>query len=128
MTTRFDAMLGFLRREWGELIAAAVKPMGQEPMAPEAREGEVIRRASEGQRARAFLEDALFTDFMTKAEAQMTRELIALPLEDDAGRRNLAVAIQTQRQWMKFLTTLASDEQAALAELERLRKPQRPYF
>jgi hypothetical protein len=38
------------------------------------------------------------------------------------------VAIQSQRQMLKYLTELARDGRAAEAELDRLAKGPRPYF
>lgn len=117
----------FLAREWRAFIDEAIWPR-TEATSPEQREVSLISRASEGSAARQFLESAQVTDFMAKAEAQLTRAMLDLPLADDKGRRDLAVAIQAQRQLMKYLVALASDGRSAERELERLRKPGRREF
>jgi hypothetical protein len=96
------------------------------PTAPD--EATLITRASEGAAVRQFLESTQVQDFMARAEANLTHTMLSLPLDDDAGRRNLAVAIQSQRQMLKYLTELARDGRAAEAELDRLAKGPRPYF
>lgn len=123
-----DDLKGFIAKEWRAFIADAVRPIAPQVDDPAKREGQLIERASEGAAARGFLDNALFVDFMAKAEANLTHALLGLPLDDDAGRRNLAVAIQTQRQWMKYLAALAGDGRAAERELERLRSGRRDFF
>lgn len=91
-------------------------------------EQKLIARASEGAAARQFLESRLVQEFMARAEANLTRELTALALSDDQGRRNLAVAIQAQRQLWRYLASLAGDGRSAERELERLRKGGRAFF
>ena len=88
-----------------------------------------IKRAGEGQEARRFLESRVVQDFMARVEAQLTQQLLALPLADDQGRRNLAVAIQTQRQLMRYLLSTAEGGQSAERELQRLQDgPRKAFF
>lgn len=65
---------------------------------------------------------------MSDAEATLIRELVACSLNDDDGRKRLAVAIQTQRQLWRWLGRLASDGASAEKELERLRSGKRAFF
>lgn len=116
----------FLRREMDMAVRELFRP--RVAPAAEQREAELIRRASENAPARQFLESEPVREFMARAEAQLTNEMLSLPLDDDAGRRSLAVAIQTQRQLMKWLMAKAQDSVSAQAELERLKNGPRPYF
>lgn len=116
----------YLAREWRAFISDAIRPVAAPT--PEARETKLIERATAATPAKAFLESAVVVDFMAKAEASLTTQMLALPLDDDAGRRNLAVAIQTQRQLMKYLVSLAQDGIAAERELERLRSGRKDFF
>lgn len=126
LTEARDKTFAFLRREIASFIQDAVRPSQPPPTAPD--EGKLIARASEGAAVRTFLESEQVQAFMAKAEANMTAALIALPLDDDAGRRNLAVAIQSHRQMLRYLTELARDGRAAEAELRRLTDGPRAYF
>lgn len=116
----------YLAKEWRAFISDAIRPT----VAPtqEARETKLIERATASGPAKQFLESEIVIDFMAKAEANLTTELLACPLDDDAGRRNLAVAIQTQRQLMKYLVSLAQDGASAERELERLRSGKKDFF
>jgi len=116
----------YLAKEWRAFITDAIRPAQAQTI--EAREASLIERATEASPARSFLESPVVVDFMAKAEARLTTEMLALPLDDDAGRRNLAVAIQTQRQLMKYLVSLAQDGASAERELERLRSGKRDFF
>ena len=119
------SILEGLRAEWRETVRMAtganVAPTQQD-------EATLIRRAAEGERVRAFLESEPVTEFMAKQEAQLVDALTALPLDDDAGRKNLAVAIQTVRQLRKFLLAAAQDGRMAERELDRLRSGKRAFF
>lgn len=116
----------FLSKELRSFVAEAVRPSQPAPTKPD--EGKLIERASEGAEARGILESRLFQEFMTQSEANLTTALINLPLDDNDGRRNLAVAIQTQRAWVRYLAELSKGGRSAEAELERLQKPTRGYF
>lgn len=122
-----DRIRDQIAREWRSFIDEAIRP-GPLERTPEEREVALVKRASDATPFRAILENAPFMDFLANQEARLVHELTALPLEDDAGRRNLAVAIQAQRQWVKYLLAAAQDGRAAEAELERLRKGGRAYF
>lgn len=127
-----DQLSDFLRREIKSFVTDAVRirPAHGVEVAPDPqeRQAELIKRASHGAAVRQILESEIFQDFMARQEAQLTSALIGLPLDDDAGRRNLAVAIQTQRQWVKFLGEASRDGRAAEAELQRLADGPRSYF
>lgn len=116
----------YLAREWRSFISDAIRPVAAPT--PEARETKLIERATEAGPARQFLESAIVVEFMAKGEANLTTAMLGLPLDDDAGRRNLAVAIQTQRQLMKYLVALAQDGASAERELERLRSGRKDFF
>jgi hypothetical protein len=103
-----------------------VRPPQPPAAAPD--EGRLIERASEGAAVRLFLESEQVQAFMANAEANMVNAMTSLPLDDDAGRRNLAVAIQSHRQMLRYLTELARDGRAAEAELQRLQRGVKPYF
>lgn len=118
-------MIDAIRAEWRETVRMA---RGEKQAPTQQDEAALIRRAVEGERVRAFLESEPVTDFMAKQEAQLVEKLTSLPLEDDAGRRNLAVAIQTMRQLRRYLMTAAQDERLAIRELERLRSGRKPFF
>lgn len=122
-----ETLTGFVAREIRSFVDEAVRP---QPVAAQTKpdEGRMVERASEGSAARQFLESPVVQDFMAKAEAKLTHELLSLELDNDKGRRDLAVAIQTQRQLWKYLLTLASDGRAAERELERLRSGRRDFF
>jgi hypothetical protein len=123
---KIDQLTTFLTREWRTFIADAIRPA----QAHDAVQGEagLIERATAAHPARAFLESPVVQDFMARAEAKLTTEMLGLPLDDDAGRRHLAVAIQTQRQLMNYLIALTQDGQSAERELERMRSGQKQYF
>lgn len=116
----------FIADEWRSVITQALSPYDPAPVAPA--EGDLIQRASAGQPAKAFLQSDQVRDFMTRAEAQLTHAMLTLPLEDDAGRRNLAAAINATRGLSKYLLALAQDGQSAERELERLRSGRRDFF
>lgn len=124
------ALSDFIAREWRTFIAEATRPHAAVDVETEKarRETHLIQVASEGSAARQFLESEQVVTFMARSEAKLTHEMLSLPLDADAARRDLAVAIQTQRQLMKFLTAQASDGRAAERELERLRSGRRDYF
>jgi hypothetical protein len=124
---KLEQLQTFLAKEWRALITDAVRPRVEAP-APEQREADLIERASEGSAARTFLESRHVQDFMAKAEAQMTRAMLDLPLDADKGRRDLAVAIQAHRQLMRYLMALAQDGASAERELVRLSSGRREYF
>lgn len=121
-----DKLAEFIRKEITSVIQAANQPPREVSAAPD--ETSLIKRADEGARARHFLESALFVDFMARSEAQLTTAMLECPLDNDAARRDLAVAIQTQRQWVRFLLASASDGRAAERELARLSSGRRDYF
>lgn len=121
-----DQLTDFLRAEWRELTEAT---LGRDPTQSKPDEADLIKRAGEGQEARRFLESRVVQDFMARVEAQLTQQLLALPLADDQGRRNLAVAIQTQRQLMRYLLSTAEGGQSAERELQRLQDgPRKAFF
>jgi hypothetical protein len=123
---KLEQLTGFLQREWRTFIADAIRPaQAQEPGQSEAA---LIERATAAHPARTFLESPVVQDFMARSEARLTTEMLSLPLDDDVGRRNLAVAIQTQRQLMNYLIALTQDGQSAERELERMRSGQKHYF
>lgn len=123
---KLEQLTGFLQREWRTFITDAIRPaQAQQPGQSEAN---LIERATAAHPARAFLESPVVQEFMARSEARLTTEMLGLPLEDDAGRRNIAVAIQTQRQLMNYLIALTQDGQSAERELERLRSGQKHYF
>lgn len=123
-----DKAYDFIRREMRSFVADAVRMPAPTPAAPD--EGRLAARATDGAAVRQFLESEQVQDFMARSEANLTAALISLPLENDEGRRNLAVAIQTQRQLLRYLAELARDGRSAEAELMRLRdgKAPKPYF
>lgn len=121
-----DKARDFIKRELSSFIADAVRPSQPAPTKPD--EGQLIQRAGEGAVVRGFLESEQVQDFMARSEANLTTQMLSLPLDDDKGRRNLAVAIQTQRQLLCYLTELARDGRSAEAELQRLTNGPRPYF
>jgi hypothetical protein len=120
-----DALVNGIKTEWRETVRAM---KGESPTLAQQDEATLIRRAAEGERVRAFLESEPVVDFMSRQEAQLVDALTALPLEDDAGRKNLAVAIQTVRQLRKFLLAAAQDGRMAERELDRLRSGKRAFF
>lgn len=130
IATYRDRTFAFIRKELRSFINDAVRPRQVAPAPQGPDEGKLIERAGEGAQVRTFLESPVIQDFMARQEAQLMSALISLPLEDDAGRRNLAVAIQTQRQLVKYMAEAARDGRAAEAELERLAKgsPARAFF
>lgn len=115
------AMTRFLRKEWSDAVAM----LRSTPMAAgdQPSEGKLLERVSAGDGVRQMLESVPVQDFFAKQEAQITNRLLGLPLEDDAGRKNLAVAAQTIRQLRSYLVQVAQDGRLAEHELERLRKP-----
>jgi hypothetical protein len=121
---------GFIAEEWRSIFARATAPPRSMDTSPQSNEAELVTRATEGREARAFLESRTVTDFMAKAEANLTRAMLSQPLEADAQRRNLAVAVQTVRGLMTYMTELAAGGASAERELERLAsgKQPRPYF
>lgn len=119
-----DSIRSFITKEWREVATQLRPPVAQH--APD--EAVLIERASEGGPARQFLESRQVQDFMSSAEANLTHAMLDLPLDDDGGRRNLAVAVQTLRQLRSYLIALAQDGQSAERELERLRSGQKGYF
>lgn len=120
-----DALVNGIKAEWRETVRMAT---GANAAPTQQDEATLIRRAAEGERVRAFLESEPVTEFMAKQEAQLVDALTALPLDDDAGRKNLAVAIQTVRQLRKFLLAAAQDGRMAERELDRLRGGKRAFF
>jgi len=123
---RLEKMTQFAKREIASFINDAVRPPQPPPMAPD--EGKLIERASAGSAVRQYLESEQVQAFMAQAEANMVHAMTSLPLDDDAGRRNLAVAIQSHRQLLRYLTELARDGRSAEAELDRLTKGPRQFF
>lgn len=123
---RLEKMTAFAKREIESFISEAVRPSKPPPMAPD--EGKLIERASAGSAVRQYLESEQVQAFMAQAEAHMVNAMTSLPLDDDMGRRNLAVAIQSHRQLLRYLTELARDGRAAEAELDRLTKGPRQFF
>lgn len=122
-------MRDFIGKELRSFINEAVRPVQPAPAADNAkREADLIERASQGQAVRAFLESRELQDFLAHSEANLTTALLALPLEDDAGRRNLAVAIQTQRQLVRYWAELSRGGRSAEHELERLTEGPKSYF
>ena len=130
LTQARDKMRDFIGRELRSFISEAVRPARAPHIAgeAEAREAHLIERASQGQAVRAFLESAELQDFLAQSEANLTTAMLGLPLEDDVGRRNLAVAIQTQRQLVRFWAELSRGGRSAELELERLATGPKPYF
>lgn len=124
-----DKMRDFIGKELRSFINEAVRPVQPTPAPNNAeREAQLIERAAQGAAVRAFLESRELQDFLAHSEANLTTALLALPLEDNKGRRNLAVAIQTQRQLVRFWAELSRGGRSAEAELERLTKGPRAYF
>lgn len=121
-----EQIRAFIGKEIKAFVTEAVRPSQPQATGPD--EGKLIERASAGAAVRQFLESAQVQDFMAQAEANMVNAMTSLPLEDDAGRRNLAVAIQSHRQMLRYLTELARDGRSAERELERLASGPRPYF
>lgn len=124
--TRLEQLKAFIGKEIASFIKDAVRPYQPAPTQPD--EGKLIERASAGSAVRTFLESREVQDFMAQAEANMVSAMTSLPLDDDKGRRNLAVAIQSHRQMLRYLIELARDGRAAEAELQRLANGPRSYF
>lgn len=123
---KLEAVTAFVQREIKSFVRDAVRPS---PAAnPKPDEAKLIERASEGAKARAFLESETVQEFMARSEAQLIDRMTSLPLEQDAARRDLACAIQTQRQLWRWLGQLTQDGRAAERELERLSSGRREYF
>lgn len=91
-------------------------------------ETRLIADVGHGQQCRQILESPVFQTFWAKGEAKLTAELLALPLEDDNGRRRLAIAVQTQRSLQKWLLDSTQAGRAAERELERLRSGKKQFF
>lgn len=126
MNERIDQLAGFLRREWRSFIDETIRPARPLDAAPD--EGRLIAQATEGSEARAFLQSPMVQDFMARCEAQLTNAMTNAPLEADAERMRLAVAVQTVRQLQKYLLAKAGDGLAAEKELERMRSGRRDFF
>lgn len=122
---RLERMTEYARKEIATFIKDAVWPAPVRTAPDEAR---LIERASAGSAVRQYLESQHVQAFMAEAEANMVHALTSLPLDDDKGRKNLAVAIQSHRQLLRYLTELARDGRAAEAELDRLTKGPRQFF
>lgn len=120
------SFMNFARREIESFVRDAVRPAPAPQQKPD--EGKLIERASEGSRARAFLEDPMVQDFFARAESQMIDRMTSLPLEADEGRRDLACAIQATRQLRRYLAGLTQEGKAAEAELRRLSSGRREFF
>lgn len=123
---KLEAVQAFVQREIKAFVRDAVRP--PQTVNPKPDETRLIERASEGSRARDFLESEAVQEFMARSEAQLIDRLTSLPLDNDAGRRDLAVAIQVQRQLLRYLGQLAQDGRSAERELERLSSGRREYF
>ena len=121
-----EALTGFIRREIDSLVNDALRPPRNPDSPPN--EAGLIERATYGAEARQWLESRVVQDYVASQEAKLMHQLVSLPLDDDIGRRNLALAIQSVRQCWKYMTTAAQDGRAAEAELERLQKRGRQYF
>lgn len=115
----------WLEREWRDAVTTWRAPV-REPGKPN--EGALIEKATAGADAVAWLESPQVQAFYAQAEAQLVERLTSLPLEDDAGRRNLATAVQTVRQLRRYMGALANDGKQAERELERMRSGRRDYF
>jgi hypothetical protein len=124
--TEAEKLMRRFARNMHDRVTNAMKPL--RVVGGQADEVAMAARAGEGARARQFLEDPLFQEFVARAEANMVAEMTSLPLGDDKGRRNLAVAIEAQRQWVKYLFSLAGEGRAAESELARLRSGKRGFF
>ena len=111
--------------EWRELHTAVFGPV-QTIGAPD--EGALIQSAAEGQAARQFLESETVRRFMSRAEANIVARMVELPLSDNEGRRNFAVAVQTLRQLRVYLAQAAQQGGQAERELERMRSGKRDFF
>jgi hypothetical protein len=91
-------------------------------------EGALTVDANHGAQCRQILESPVFQTFWAKAEAKLTAELLALPLDDDKGRARLAIAVQTQRSLSKWLLESTQTGRAAERELEKLRSGVKAFF
>lgn len=113
-----------------EQARAALKTVNRSPrVAGEpADEAKLIEDASHGAQCRQILESPVFQTFWAKAEAKLTAEMLALPLDDHNGRMRLAVAVQTQRALSKWLLESTQSGRAAERELDRLRSGVKPFF
>jgi hypothetical protein len=124
---RLADLFAAIRSELSEMVRMAQAPAREaQTLADSSR---LVKRADDGAAVRHMLESQPVLDFMARTEARLTAELTSLPLSDDAGRRNLAVAIQTQRQLMRYLVAAIEGGISAERELERLRTgPKRAFF
>ena len=116
-----DKLTQRLRDEWRSFIADAVRP--QRVAGQPQDEVKLIQRMSAGAEVLSFLQSETVQMFIAKQEAQLTAKLLALPLDDDDGRRRLAIAVQTVRQLNHYMIEVAQDARLAENELERLRRP-----
>lgn len=106
-------------RTWRDRIASAIAP-APKPTAQD--EAELERLALRGARAKALLQDDMAQQFFADLEAKLVDRLVGLPLEDDAGRMRLAVAIQTQRQLREYLIAETNNGEAARQHLSKLER------
>ena len=120
----FD-LRAFLEREIRDIASAAARPQA---INPKPDEGKLIARASEGSAARGFLESPIVQAFFAQAEANIITAMADLPLEADAGRRDLATSLKAMRKLRQYLVTLTQDGRAAERELERLASGRREFF
>lgn len=119
----FALVAGWVRREWDDALEMLRRPTMQQGQG--APEFDLIAQAERGARARDVLESELVRTFFSEQEANLVNRLTSLPIEDDAGRQRLAIAIQTVRQLRAYLLATAQGGQQAQAELERLQQPAR---
>lgn len=119
----FALVAGWVRREWDDALEMLRRPTMQQGQG--APEFDLIAQAERGARARDVLESELVRTFFSEQEANLVNRLTSLPIEDDAGRQRLAIAIQTVRQLRSYLLATAQGGQQAQAELERLQQPAR---
>jgi len=116
---------GWLEREWRDVVSAWRAPV-REPGKPD--EGALIEKATAGADALTWLENPQVQAFYAQAEANMVDALVNLPLENDAGRRDLAVAVKTIRKLRQYMGALAADGKQASRELERMASGKREFF
>lgn len=126
MLPSLDAAASRLIEQARSAIKQANAPQRVQGQAPD--EFRLIQDAAHGSECRSVLESPLMQTFWAKAEAKLTGEMLALPLQDDGGRRALATSVQTLRSLQKWLLESAQGGRAAERELEKLRNPNKRNF